>query len=180
MNFFLRFTALKIENDIFKVLSLILSIVILVLGFMLFNKTATVIVVPPKIQKEFEISGNVISKPYFEQIGFYISDRLLSVSPETVEDSFDTVMSFFTTEPNAVKDIREHMSKEARAIKENDISQVFYPQKILINDKAAIFSVEGNLKRLTGNTYLSSEKKRVDYKFRVTDGRLIILGVEVK
>jgi len=180
MKYFSEFSAIKKENDIFKLLSIILGGAIFILSFLLIHKETTTIITPPDIKREFEVSGETLNKSYFEQVGFYLADRLLSVSPESVDDSFNSIMSFFITDPDAIKTLLEHMTKEARSIKENDIYQVFYPAKVVINHKSSVFTVEGSLKRLTGNTYLSTEKKSIDFRFKVQRGRLIILGVEVR
>lgn len=170
------------ENTILKYTSLGMSAAVIVSVMTINNMTnkQTVIVVPPHFNKEFKVSGNEISRDYFEQVGYYLSDRMLSVSPETVDSSFDTILPYFTTDPDAIKVIRQQMADQALAIKENDIYQVFYPMRLSYNEKGMKFSIEGMLRKMSANNMISSAKATVTFDFKVVNGRLIITSVEVR
>lgn len=170
------------ENTIYKytIFGLSAAIVAMSMTISHISDKQTVVVVPPNMTKEFRVTGNEISRDYFEQVGFYLSDRILSVSPETVDSSFDAILPYFTTDPDAIKVIRQQMADQALAIKENDIYQVFYPMKMAYNEKGMKFSIEGMLRKMSANNLISSAKSTVTYDFKVKNGKLIITSVEVR
>jgi len=180
VKFFNEWDALKMDFSISKVALGGMTIVAIISSMAAYNayKTKTVLVLPPGMTKQFEASGNRLSRSYFEQVGFFLSDRLLSVSPETVDISFDTVVPFLTTDPDALKAIRAQMAAQAEEIKANDIYQVFYPMKMTVNEKGRIFTVEGMLKRMSGSSTVSGSKARINFGFDVRGGRLIITSIE--
>ena len=84
---FQKLKKLDNEKKFFGFIIIILAFVILVQGILNYNLITAnrTIVLPPAVTKEFWATDKQISESYFEQIGFYIADRVLSVSPETVD-----------------------------------------------------------------------------------------------
>ncbi|TDA63643.1 hypothetical protein E0765_07350 [Sulfuricurvum sp. IAE1] len=181
-SFWSNWAKLDSENAVLKIALLAVSgsLVVSLLVIKSVTEDKTVVVIPPNFQKEFRVTGNKISYEYFEQVGFYVSDRLLSVSPQNVQASFDSIMPFLTKDPRAVKAIRENLALQATVIKENDIYQAFYPMKVMVNDIGTKFSVEGTLKKMSGNNAISTARTTIVYDFIVQDGQLIITSIEVQ
>ena len=183
-DFFSDWGRLKSENGTYRVITIGLTAALIASVFAnyLLFQNKTVLVLPPKITQEFQVTGNELSTSYIEQVGFYLADRILSVSPQNVDASFDTIIPFLTTNPEAVKVIKEQYATQAAAVKNNDIYQVFYPMKIFTNntDGGGRFSVEGHLKKMTGNTLITSGKTTVNFVFIVKNGQMIITNIEVK
>lgn len=180
--FFSDLARLKEENGVLKIvlLGVTIALIVSVIANFRLYKDKTIVVIPPKLTKEFQVSGNLLSKEYFEQVGFYLADRILSVSPENVDASYDSILTFMTTDPEAIKIIRENMALQAKTVKDNDLYQVFYPMKVIVNDEGKIFTVEGVLKRISGNNPISSENAIINFGFDVVNGKLIITSIEVK
>lgn len=180
--FFSNWSMLQAENGALKITIFALSAALIVSVITISNLSdkKTIVVVPPKINKEFQVSGNELSFSYFEQIGFYLSDRLLSISPESAQSSFDTILPFLTTNPNAIKSIRENLALQAKVVTENDLYQVFYPMKTMVNSKGGNFSVEGTLKKMSANNNISTAKTTINFGFVVKDGRIIINSIKVQ
>lgn len=180
--FFSNWASLKSENGSCRMVALGLTAAVIVsnLANYYLYKEKTVVVIPPNVNKEFQVSGNELSRSYIEQIGYFLSDRVLSVSPGTVDSSFDSIVPFLTTSPDAIKTIREGLAEQAQAIKENDMFQVFYPMKVNINDKANKFAVEGSLRKMSGNNPISASKATIIFSFTVENGQMIITSLEVK
>jgi type IV conjugative transfer system protein TraE len=180
--FFNNWTKLKEENNVLKVSVLVLTagLIISVLTISKVSKDKTILILPPKVTKEFQVSGNNLSYEYIEQIGFYLSDRLLSISPANAQNSFDSIMPFLTKDPDAIKTIRESLMLQAKTIKDNDVYQAFYPMKVMINSSNNSFSVEGELKKMLGNNNVTSNRATVTFDFTVENGQLFIKSVGVK
>jgi conjugal transfer pilus assembly protein TraE len=180
--FFSNWAKLKEENSVLKIVLLGLTAAVIVSSIANYKlyQEKTVVVMPPNITKEFHVTGNRLSFEYIEQVGYYLSDRILSISPENAQNSFDTVLPFLTTNPEAIKVIRENLALQTKVIKENDIYQVFYPMRTMVNEQGKKFSVEGVLKKMSGNNEISTGRATITFDFIVKDGRMIIKGIEVK
>jgi type IV conjugative transfer system protein TraE len=158
-----------------------LLFIVLLQGFMLYRAATnkTVIVIPPKTDKEFWVSGETLSYAYIEQVAVYLADSLLSVSPANVDKALSRIMPFLTTDPAQVKEIRDSFAAYAKAVKENDWWQAFYPMRIVVNEKQQRIDVYGVLRKMTGNIYVGQENNKViSFNYEVRNGRLIITGVK--
>lgn len=179
--FFSNWTVLKEENNVLKISVLVLTagLVASVMTISRISESRTILVIPPKVTKEFQVSGNNLSYEYIEQIGFYLADRLLSVSPANAQNSFDTILPFLTKDPESIKTIRENLMLQAKTIKDNDVYQAFYPMQVLVNNEGKRFSVEGELKKMSGNNNISSSRATINFDFTVENGQLFIKSVGV-
>ncbi len=173
------------ENRVLKLGFLSLLIIFLAQSFLviyLYNKK-TVVILPPKIDREIWVTESTVSKSYLEQAAYYIADRILNVSPQSIDNSIDSILPFFTTQPEALRKIKEKLTEYINQIKENDISQAFYPMRFSIlkdRTKRPFMRVEGILKRISGDIYIGQEKAVLDLYFTVKNGRLIIYELEKK
>ncbi|NAZ24097.1 MAG: hypothetical protein GU346_06565 [Thermocrinis sp.] len=158
-----------------------LLFIVLLEGIMLYRAATNkvVVVIPPKVDKEFWISGENLSYAYIEQVAVYLADSLLSVSPANVDKSLSRVMPFLTTDPAQVKEIRDSFAAYAKAVKENDWWQSFYPMKVVVDEKQKRIDVYGVLRKMTGNVYVGQENNKViSFNYEVRGGRLLITGVK--
>jgi conjugal transfer pilus assembly protein TraE len=172
-----------VEIDLYRLGFLLLLVAnsVLMYLFVTIKGEQKIIITPPIITKKFEVIGTKLSKSYFEQTGYYVSDRLFSVSPETINNSYDFVMPFFTTNPNHIKKVKDFLIKQADQIKENNIYQTFYPMKVTVNYKHSTFTVEGILRKMTGNTFIENKKKSIDYIFEINQaGKLEIINFAIR
>ena len=158
-----------------------LLFIVLLEGILLYRAATNkvVVVIPPKVEREFWISGENLSYAYIEQVAVYLADSLLSVSPSNVDQAITRIMPFLTTDPEQVKEIRDSFAAYAKAIKENDWWQSFYPMKVIVNEKQQRIDVYGVLRKMTGNLYIGQENNKViSFNYEVRNGRLIITGVK--
>jgi len=185
MKFWNFWEKLDRENRVLKLGFLALLIIFAIQAYLVIKlyDRKTVVVLPPKVEKEFWVAGDSLSRSYLEQVSYFIADRLLNVSPENVKSSIDMVLPFLTTEPENLKKIREQLVEYAREIVDNDIYQSFYPMRFLIardRNKRPFMRVEGILRRTSGDVYLGQQKAVLDLFFKVRNGRLIIYELEKK
>lgn len=169
MRFFSDYDRLLREVDIFKITTFVFLITIIILVYKIIgiSENTKYVITPPVVKSEFSVVGGKYDNSYFEQVGFFVSTCLLTVSPSTIDISFDSAMPYFTKEADHMKEIKNYLIEQADRIKEDDIYQTFYPLKVVVNNKEKVFTVEGMLKKLTGNTFVSSEKKSIDYHFDI-------------
>lgn len=182
MKFYNFWEKIITENRIYQIVIIALSVVIIAEGILISTlfKEKQVVILPPKIEKQFTVAGNKLSKEYLQQVAEYIADRVLSVSPMNVDESFDEIVPFLTTDPDLVKQIKNSLALQAKKIKDNDVYQIFYPMKFYVNDRERKMYVEGILKKMTGNTYIGQEKVILELGFTVRNGRLFITSIQLK
>jgi conjugal transfer pilus assembly protein TraE len=179
LDFFTEWERLKVEKKFLVGAVIVQAIVILVLVLALKSayQDQRIIVLPPKVDQEFWGSGNTFSSTYLEQVAFFLSDRLLTVSPKTVKSSFDTIIGF--VEPSAVRQLRESLNTQAEAIIRERVFQVFYPEKFTVDTTKRTMIVSGMLKRFSGNVYQYEAESIIRFTFNVREGRLYITSIEV-
>ncbi|MFN3263490.1 MAG: TraE/TraK family type IV conjugative transfer system protein, partial [Aquificaceae bacterium] len=170
---------LEKENRLFYVATVGLIVANVVLAFLLYRASVhkQVIVIPPKVDKEFWVAGDTLSRAYLEQVAVFLADRILSVSPENVDYSLSMVGPFFTSDPQQLKAIQETLAGYKATIKRENWSQVFYPLKVTITEKA--IAVEGIVRKLAGVNYVGQERRTVQFSYEVRNGRLIITEVKL-
>lgn len=169
------------QLDLFKIFSFLLVMVnlFLVITVININKNVKTIITPPYITSEFENVGDTFNFSYYEQIGSHLSNALLTISPQNVDKTFDSVQGYFSSDPDEIKAIKEYLIKEADRIKKDSIYQAFYPLKTLPNHKNNSFTVEGLLKSMTGNVMIE-EKAQITFDYKVTNKKLVIKKFEVR
>lgn len=172
----------KLEDEVRwqAIVIIVLVLALVVEGILLFRAymTKTVIVLPPRIDREFYVSGNVLSFSYLDQTAKYLADRILSVSPVNVDSSLASTYPFLTTDPSQLKAIKDSFTAYANSIKQNDLWQAFYPLRTLLDERNQKVAVEGILKKTTGNVYVGEERKTIVFTYEVQNGRFIVREVK--
>ncbi len=181
MKFLSYLEKLEKENRLLYLFVAGLLLVNVLEGILLYKASVsrTVIVMPPKVEKEFWVSGEELSYSYLEQIGEYLADRILNVSPAIVDKSLASVYPFLTTNPEELEAIKEVFASYTNSIKNNDWWQSFYPMKVIVDPQNQTLAVEGILKKFTGNTYIGEERRTIVFKFTVQQGRFIVREVKL-
>ncbi len=180
MKFFSYLDKLVEENRVLKfaLVALCVTNVVLAVLYLQGRSVQKVIVVPPEVRKEFWVAGGTFSRSYLEQVFYYVTSSILSVSPETVDESLSRVYVFLTTDPVLIQKIKTAFREYAEAIRSKKVYQVFYPVKMSVVRNNEVV-VEGILKKVVGPGKVETESKKVKYRFRVENSRLLIEGIEL-
>lgn len=175
----------KLDNEkkFFGFIIIILVLVILVQGVLNYNLITAnrTIVLPPAITKEFWATDKQISESYFEQIGFYIADRVLSVSPETVDSSYISLLPFFDSNSESLKAVRDKLKSQAEFIKAEKMYQVFYPLRMYPDYNKRQIKIEGPMKKFIGELLVQeSNKSYITINYEIKAGRFMIKSLDFK
>ena len=167
------------ENWTFRIVTLILSGVIVYQGILLSEKVNNqkVIVLPPKVDKEFWVAGNVVSKSYLEQMGQFVAFYLFNIDKDTAKISIENILTY--VEPKFYGEVKKMLLEQVNYIIENDISRVFYPSIIDVSKKG-IIKVVGILKDIIGDKVVSSRQIELEIGYRINQGRFWIVSLKVK
>ena len=182
MKFFSEYSKMSVQLDYIKAFSLAMVVANISLGWMLFQQSNSIktIIIPPSFNSQFEVVGNRLDNKYFETVGKYISQSILTISPNTIHLAFNSIENFISKDPDVIKSTKEYFIQQNNSIKVNNIYQAFYPLDVRVNFEHGKFSVDGMLRKNTGNVFISEERKVIEFDFIVENGRLIIKKFGVK
>ena len=165
------------EKKIFLSIIFALLITIIIISFAMYKVVVNskVIVLPANTTKEFWITDKLVSESYFEQVSFYLADRIMSISPENAENSLISVVSFFGDDPSVNKKMKEKIKDHIRFIKKENLYNVFYPEFFKADYSKKALEVTGTLKVHVSNM-LIKEYKEAKFKvsYDILHGRFIV------
>ena len=180
---FQKLKKLDNEKKFFGFIIIILVFVILIQGILNYNLITAnrTIVLPPAVTKEFWATDKQISESYFEQIGFYIADRVLSVSPETVDSSYISLLPFFDSNSESLKAVRDKLKSQAEFIKSEKMYQIFYPLRMSPDYSKKQIKIEGPTKKFIGELLVQeSNKSYITITYDIKAGRFMIKSLDFK
>lgn len=180
---FQKLKKLDNEKKFFGFIIIILVFVVLIQGILNYNLITAnrTIVLPPAVTKEFWATDKQISESYFEQIGFYIADRVLSVSPETVDSSYISLLPFFDSNSESLKAVRDKLKSQAEFIKSEKMYQIFYPLRMYPDYSKKQIKIEGPMKKFIGELLVQeSNKSYITITYDIKAGRFMIKSLDFK
>lgn len=180
---FQKLKKLDNEKKFFGFIIIILVFVVLIQGILNYNLITAnrTIVLPPAVTKEFWATDKQISESYFEQIGFYIADRVLSVSPETVDSSYISLLPFFDSNSESLKAVRDKLKSQAEFIKAEKMYQIFYPLRMYPDYSKKQIKIEGPMKKFIGELLVQeSNKSYITITYDIKAGRFMIKSLDFK
>ncbi|EAK0737004.1 conjugal transfer protein TraE, partial [Campylobacter jejuni] len=127
------------ENITFRIVTLILSFVILVLIWVILARTDSqkVVFMPPKIvNQEFWIAGNQVSKGYLHEMGQFISFNLLNITKENARNNIDNLLTL--VDPKFYQEVKTKLLEQMNYIIDNAISRTFFVSAIDADTKGQI------------------------------------------
>jgi len=176
MRFWAYWEKLAAENGYLKVANVVLALALVFVCIVMAKMSvgSKVVIIPPRINQEFWVAGDEVSVSYLEQTAYFITDRLLSVNPKTVDRSYAMILPFLSTDPETLTKLKVLLAEQTDAIKEENISQVFYPLSFSVGENYNYMVVTGEVLQQTGSIYIGSKTVHVKIWFKIKGGRLTI------
>ncbi|OEW12598.1 conjugal transfer protein TraE [Campylobacter sp. BCW_6876] len=170
------------ENITFRIVTLILSFVILVLIWVILARTDSqkVVFMPPKIvNQEFWIAGNQVSKGYLHEMGQFISFNLLNITKENARNNIDNLLTL--VDPKFYQEVKTKLLEQMNYIIDNAISRTFFVSAINADTKGQI-KVFGVVKDIISDKVVRSSQSILKINYIIEQGRFILndLSIEEK
>ncbi|KGI56037.1 TraE/TraK family type IV conjugative transfer system protein [Campylobacter sp. MIT 97-5078] len=165
------------ENITFRIISIVLSIVIIFLVYIIVARTDSqkVVFVPPKIvNQEFWIAGNEVSKTYLHEMGQFITFNLLNVTKSNANNNIENILTL--VDPKFYDEVKSKLLEQARYIIENSISRTFFVSSIDADVKGVI-KVYGVVKDIIDSKVVRSENAEFDIRYDIILGRFFLTDV---
>ncbi|ECL0176394.1 conjugal transfer protein TraE [Campylobacter coli] len=168
------------ENITFRIVTLILSFVILVLIWVILARTDSqkVVFMPPKIvNQEFWIAGNQVSKGYLHEMGQFISFNLLNITKENARNNIDNLLTLVY--PKFYQEVKTKLLEQMNYIIDNAISRTFFVSAIDADTKGQI-KVFGVVKDIISDKVVRSSQSVLKINYIIEQGRFILNDLSIE
>ncbi|HEF9414984.1 TPA: conjugal transfer protein TraE [Campylobacter coli] len=168
------------ENITFRIVTLILSFVILVLIWVILARTDSqkVVFMPPKIvNQEFWIAGNQVSKGYLHEMGQFISFNLLNITKENARNNIDNLLTL--VDPKFYQEVKTKLLEQMNYIIDNAISRTFFVSAIDADTKGQI-KVFGVVKDIISDKVVRSSQNVLKINYIIEQGRFIFNDLSIE
>ncbi|MHB1696622.1 MAG: TraE/TraK family type IV conjugative transfer system protein [bacterium] len=154
-----------------------MSVVIIVQMFMIARLAlnSKTIILPPRVGKAFYVTGSKISKGYMVNMGQYLSQTLLDLTPQNYKAQLNMFLQFaYPADYNALK---IELSGQMKALATLSVSQAFFPKTVSV--KNHFIYVGGILLRVIGDKS-KSYQKTLKIGYLIKNGELYVKSVSYK
>ncbi|EKQ0670951.1 conjugal transfer protein TraE [Campylobacter jejuni] len=168
------------ENITFRIVTLLLSFVILVLIWVILARTDSqkVVFMPPKIvNQEFWIAGNQVSKGYLHEMGQFISFNLLNITKENARNNIDNLLTL--VDPKFYQEVKTKLLEQMNYIIDNAISRTFFVSAINADTKGQI-KVFGVVKDIISDKVVRSSQSVLKINYIIEQGRFILNDLSIE
>ncbi|MEH0255072.1 TraE/TraK family type IV conjugative transfer system protein [Campylobacter coli] len=168
------------ENITFRIVTLILSFIILVLIWVILARTDSqkVVFMPPKIvNQEFWIAGNQVSKGYLHEMGQFISFNLLNITKENARNNIDNLLTL--VDPKFYQEVKTKLLEQMNYIIDNAISRTFFVSAIDADTKGQI-KVFGVVKDIISDKVVRSSQSVLKINYIIEQGRFILNDLSIE
>ena len=163
------------ENFFLRSVTLLLGISLVITTLMLSVKTERILLVPPKMTKEFWVERERVAPEYMEQMGVFIATLVGNLSPGNAEFNVNMLIKHYLDPSHQNPEVIQELLNQAAYIKKNNITQAFFPSSISIVDPENMkVRVEGSNIINIGTARVSGEKASYLIRFNARNYKLYV------
>jgi conjugal transfer pilus assembly protein TraE len=131
-----------------------------------------IVVVPPTIHKTFWLDEARVSREYLEQMGYFLMQLVLNVTPQSVEHQSRVLLQYAS--PAAFGELRAQLAANTERLKRDGAATVFSPQDLSVDAHALKVGVRGNLTTFISDRRVAEAMKAYVIEFQYTGGRVLL------
>ncbi|MCR2039252.1 MULTISPECIES: TraE/TraK family type IV conjugative transfer system protein [Campylobacter] len=169
-----------LENITFRTVTLILSLLIVFLVWIIVSRTDSqkVVFMPPKIiNQEFWIAGNEVSKTYLHEMGQFVSFNLLNITKENANNNIENLLTL--VDSKFYNEVKIKLLEQTNYIIDNAISRTFFVSSIDADTKGLI-KVFGVVKDIIGDKVVRSSQSIVNIHYEINQGRFVLNDILIE
>ena len=151
--------------------SLALNIVIALIAFRLIG-LERIILVPPTIHKSFWVESDKVSAEYLEQMGYFLVQLVLNVTPQSVDYQSKILLQYAA--PASYGEIKTAMAVAGERLKRDGAATVFSPRTLNVDERALKVAVEGQLTTFVSDRRVSEVSKSYLIELQYAQGKITI------
>jgi len=131
-----------------------------------------VIVVPPSIHKSFWVDNERVSGEYLEQMGYFLMQLTLNVTPQSVEHQAKVLLQYAA--PASFGELRTALLASAERLKRDGASTVFSAQDLVVDERTQRVGVRGQLTTFISDRRVSDISKGYAIELQYAGGRIFL------
>lgn len=131
-----------------------------------------VIVVPPQIQKSFWVESGRASPEYLEQMGYFLLQLTLNVTPQSVDHQSRVLLGYAA--PAVHGELKTTLANAAERLKRDGASTVFSARDLSVDARAMRVGVRGQLTTFISDRRVSDVPKGYVIELQWTNGRITL------
>lgn len=144
-------------------------------GYMLASEKT--LVVPPEVRRPYEIGADYASKDYLLDMAGYVLDKVLTVTPETVDYNNKIILKM--AHPDGYPTLKTALDAASIRIKQERVTTVWIPRNEKVNERAKTVEISGQMKTFIADKLTSQRDKSYLVEFTITtSGRLYVSKIE--
>ena len=135
-----------------------------------------VVITPPMVSSIYKIGSGTSNAEYQIDMARWVTDKLGTVTPETVDANNVEVLKIVL--PESVPELRTELDAAAKRVKSERITTIWVPRQYtpMADNKVRI---DGRIKTYIANQYTSERERSLLVTFQITFfGRLYVQAVE--
>lgn len=164
-------TVLKQRNMLFPIVA-VLGVSQILLIILLFWKDDRTLFMPPVLDKPFSIHGSSYSASYYEQMGLFLCNLLLTKTAETAEQQHQLLFKY--VDPELLGVFKRDLMDEVDTLKKDNASYVFYSTETKVNLGNHSVLIKGERHTYVGTQRIDVSKEGYRLMF-VQRGHLLYL-----
>jgi conjugal transfer pilus assembly protein TraE len=131
-----------------------------------------VVLVPPTIHKSFWVEAERVSPEYLEQMGYFLLQLTLNVTPQSVDQQAKLLLQYAA--PASYGELRTALAAAAERIKRDSAATVFSAQDISVDGERLRVGVRGQLTTFISDRRVSESTKGYALEFETRGGRIYL------
>ena len=131
-----------------------------------------VVVVPPTVHKTFWVEDERVSAEYLEQMGYFLMQLTLNVSPLSVDHQSKVLLQYAA--PAAYGELRTALSSAAERLKRDGAATVFSPRDLIVDERSLKVGIRGQLTTFISDRRVSEVAKGYAVEFQYTAGQIFL------
>lgn len=151
--------------------SLVLNVVTALIAVRLIG-LERVILVPPAIHKSFWVESDKVSAEYLEQMGYFLAQLVLNVTPQSVDYQSKLLLQYAA--PASYGEIKTAMAVAGERLKRDGAATVFSARMINVDERALKVAIQGQLTTFISDRRVSEVNRSYLIELQYSLGKLTI------
>ena len=146
----------------------------LVLAALVFRLSShqRVVVVPPSVHKTFWVEEERVSAEYLEQMGYFLMQLTLNVTPQSVDHQSKVLLQYAA--PAAYGELRTTLLSAAERLKRDGAATVFSARELTVDERGLRVGIRGQLTTFISDRRVSEVAKAYAIEFQYSAGQIFL------
>ena len=131
-----------------------------------------IVIVLPNIHKTFWVESDRVSSEYLEQMGYFLMQLTLNVTPQSVDHQAKLLLQYAA--PASFGELRTALLAAAERLKRDGASTVFSAQNLVVDERTLQVGVRGQLTTFISDRRVSEVSKAYAIELQYAGGRMFL------